>query len=296
MPHHTPIWTPHPSDEALLAAIDKELPQSRALEIDLHLASCEACRRQRDRLESASTDLMAIADASGGETSQRTAQLRARLSTRLATMPEPHATWLPASMTTTAALFAAVIGLAAVLWLRSGLLQRDSASASIEPAARPIHAVTPGAVQPIDVAELCAGRVPVREAVTPEIRQAILHDYQMETVRPDEYELDYLITPELGGSSDRRNLWPERYASRVWNARVKDDLERLLPSLVCQGTLDLATAQQDIATDWIAAYQKYFHTDRPVQTRAGRDADDDRDDHDGELMSLAMPAMSSPWR
>src|SRR4029077_15433286 len=83
-----------------------------------------------------------------------------------------------------------------------------------------------------------------------------------------EYELDYLITPELGGSEDRLNLWPERYGGRVWNARVKDELEQLLPQLVCRGHVDLATAQRDIAVNWIAAYKKYFHTDRPVATGA----------------------------
>jgi len=57
----------------------------------------------------------------------------------------------------------------------------------------------------------------------------VLHDYRMDGIANEEYELDYLITPELGGSSDRRNLWPERYGSRVWNARVKDELEGLLP-------------------------------------------------------------------
>ena len=31
-----------------------------------------------------------------------------------------------------------------------------------------------------------------------------------------------------------------------------------------EGKLDLATAQRDIATDWIAAYKNYFHTDRPL--------------------------------
>jgi hypothetical protein len=34
--------------------------------------------------------------------------------------------------------------------------------------------------------------------------------------------------------------------------------------MVCAGEVDLATAQRDIATDWIAAYKKYFHTDRPL--------------------------------
>ena len=61
----------------------------------------------------------------------------------------------------------------------------------------------------------------------------------MEGVPAHEYELDYLITPELGGSGDRRNLWPERYGARVWNARVKDELEQLLPQLVCRGEVDL---------------------------------------------------------
>ena len=92
----------------------------------------------------------------------------------------------------------------------------------------------------------------------------MLRDYRLEGLPETEYELDYLITPELGGSSDRRNLWPERYGSRVWNARVKDQLELLLPQMVCEGRLDLATAQRDIATDWIAAYRKYFNTETPL--------------------------------
>ena len=107
------------------------------------------------------------------------------------------------------------------------------------------------------------------------VRQAVLRDYRMEDVPAHEYELDYLITPELGGSGDRLNLWPERYGARVWNARVKDELEHLLPQLVCRGQVDLATAQRDIAANWIAAYKKYFHTDRPVGTRAGVSQNED---------------------
>ena len=94
----------------------------------------------------------------------------------------------------------------------------------------------------------------------------------MEGVPSDEYELDYLITPELGGAPDPRNLWPQRYESRVWNAHVKDELERLLPTLVCDRRIRLETAQRDIARDWIAAYRKYFKTDAPLQ--AGRGPDD----------------------
>jgi hypothetical protein len=38
---------------------------------------------------------------------------------------------------------------------------------------------------------------------------------------------------------------------------VKDALERKLHKLVCAGQLDLKTAQREIASDWIEAYQKY---------------------------------------
>jgi hypothetical protein len=107
------------------------------------------------------------------------------------------------------------------------------------------------------------------------VRLAVVRDYRMERLPMQEYELDYLITPELGGSDDRRNLWPEPYASQLWNARVKDELEELLPSLVCAGTLPLAIAQHDMATDWVAAYKKYFHTDRPRHVFDAGDATPD---------------------
>jgi hypothetical protein len=38
--------------------------------------------------------------------------------------------------------------------------------------------------------------------------------------------------------------------------------------MVCAGKVDLPTAQNDIATDWIAAYKKYFHTDTPLTLRS----------------------------
>jgi hypothetical protein len=56
---------------------------------------------------------------------------------------------------------------------------------------------------------------------------------------------------------------------------VKDELESLLPRLVCAGALDLETAQRDMAVDWIAAYKKYFNTDHPLQAHRGPAPDDD---------------------
>ncbi len=71
------------------------------------------------------------------------------------------------------------------------------------------------------------------------------------------YEIDHLISLEIGGSNDIRNLWPQAYFTKPYNARVKDCLENKLHDLVCAGTITLATAQQSIAANWISAYKKY---------------------------------------
>jgi hypothetical protein len=81
---------------------------------------------------------------------------------------------------------------------------------------------------------------------------------------PRHYEVDYLITPALGGADDIRNLWPQPYAEGEWNAHVKDALENHLHDLVCTGNLTLETAQRDIARNWVDAYRKYFNTERPL--------------------------------
>lgn len=69
------------------------------------------------------------------------------------------------------------------------------------------------------------------------------------------YEYDHLVPLELGGATnDARNLWPE--PGRIPNP--KDALERRLNHLVCQRRLSLASAQQQIATNWVAANRRTF--------------------------------------
>jgi len=59
------------------------------------------------------------------------------------------------------------------------------------------------------------------------------------------------------GSDDQSNLWPQprRRIEEKWNAEAKDRLERLTCDMVCDGQLDIATAQEAFAADWIAAYR-----------------------------------------
>jgi hypothetical protein len=73
-----------------------------------------------------------------------------------------------------------------------------------------------------------------------------------DTDSPTHYELDHLVSLELGGSpTNVGNLWPE-LASPTPGFHEKDKVEDYLHSQVCTGKLDLATAQQEIAQDWTA--------------------------------------------
>lgn len=80
------------------------------------------------------------------------------------------------------------------------------------------------------------------------------------------YEIDHLISLELGGSNDPKNLWPESYYTTPWNAHVKDKVEDRMAANVRHelqkhghdaATALLAQYQREISTDWIGAYKKY---------------------------------------
>jgi hypothetical protein len=129
----------------------------------------------------------------------------------------------------------------------------------------PSPRLTPGAARTVDRDELCNSTLPKNQVVPADLRRRVFQAYGIANADPRAYEVDYLITPALGGADDIRNLWPQPYVSTVWNARVKDELEDRLRDLVCGGHIDLAEAQRDISTDWIAAYKKYFGTDQPVR-------------------------------
>jgi hypothetical protein len=71
-----------------------------------------------------------------------------------------------------------------------------------------------------------------------------------------DYEEDHLVSLELGGNPvDPENLWPEAYKPAP-GAREKDTVENWLHAQVCAGALSLREAQDQIRTDWYAAYQK----------------------------------------
>lgn len=198
----------------------------------------------------------------------RLAAGRARLQTRLALEAEQmnrRSRWSLVSARWAMVAAVATMALAAASLMPSRRQESPRRAVGVEADALPVAALTPGATIDIGIGEVCAGSPERPPDVEAAVRDAVLRSYGMEGVPPEEYELDYLITPQLGGTPDARNLWPQRYRERVWNAWVKDQLEDLLPRLVCEGRVDLRTAQRDIAVDWVAAYRKYFRTTSPLQ-------------------------------
>jgi hypothetical protein len=263
----------HLTDHEILQGLDGELSESRQSSVARHLSECEACGARWAAI--ASTASATSADYRSTNTATPLDELsRARLALALARAARepnrPRFVFTPAI----AVAAVAVLAVAATTYF-TGATAAGSLTAG-HGLALPVAAITPGATWDVDVEELCSGATRMRP-VTAAMRAEVLNAYGVEHVPSDLYELDYLITPELGGATDARNLWPQRYASPVWNARVKDELERLLPQLVCSRKLDLATAQRDMASNWIAAYKKYFNTDVPLEAHRGPALDDDAD-------------------
>ena len=161
-----------------------------------------------------------------------------------------------------------VIGL--MIWLSVKAVSGTSSRvARFDIRSVPDPQITPGATLPLTRDDVCAAEMVETARVVPvDVARKVFAAYGVDTPEPRAYEVDYLITPALGGSDNIRNFWPQPYRNTVWNAHIKDALEDHLRQLVCAGQLDLARAQREIALDWISAYKKYFHTQVPLPEHA----------------------------
>jgi hypothetical protein len=122
----------------------------------------------------------------------------------------------------------------------------------------PDPALTPGAVMTTDAAAACTpGYSKSVRHVSGKVKAQVYAEYGIVSHRSGEYEVDHLISLELGGSNDIKNLWPG-YQSEPWNAHVKDKVEDRLHHLVCTGRMRIEDAQQEIASDWVAAYLRWI--------------------------------------
>jgi hypothetical protein len=264
---------PHIPDHDLLLAAEGELSARRALQIDKHLGDCAICRERKEELERIAAGAFRAyrSESSPSVSSDSTARSALIAQMQEISGPRRHS-WLPRiSQAIELRALALVCGLLLLTGIGINVLPRVTSSrdaiSESELAVGPVvpnASLTPGAVRAISLGQVCTLESPAETAqIPPRVKKMVFHEYGMDGAPPLNYEVDHLITPALGGTDDIRNLWPEPYSSE-WNARVKDQLENRLHELVCKGELDLATAQHDIASNWISAYRKYFHTDRPL--------------------------------
>jgi hypothetical protein len=257
----------HLSDQDILLMLDGEASRRGAKQARAHLAACWLCRSRLAELESTIGDFVTLhrrtLDPQLPAATGSRALLKARLS-EAAALP-PTLSWprfLQIFPHHRAAAYFCVALLLSVLGGRL-LLKHLQVPASTDylplaSAAIPDPKLTPGATRPVSIGDVCS--MPHEQVVSDvpgSLREEVFKEYGIVNPHPEDYEIDYLIAPGLGGTEDIRNLWPEPSTRSQWNAHVKDALEERLHQLVCDGRLDLPTAQRAIARDWISAYKKY---------------------------------------
>lgn len=251
----------HLTDAELLMLADGELTARDAGEARNHLASCWTCRERNRSFEEAVTDFVRSRNEMRTDRIPPAAGPRASLRARMAELSVKESTsskWTDSWRLIAQPITGRLLAAAACLAVLAGSLVFFEFTVNAE-GPRPDAQLTPGETRPISLAEVCSSaqaEVVVRH-ISLETQQKVLTAYGLKGIKSGEFEVDYLITPDLGGAETVRNLWPQPYSAR-WNAKVKDELEQRLHDLVCAGKLDLQTAQRDIARDWIVAYKKYI--------------------------------------
>jgi len=128
----------------------------------------------------------------------------------------------------------------------------------------PDPACTTGAIFTVGTTTICTVGYTAKVREVPlSVKKQVFKEYGIDYSLHSNYEVDHLISLELGGSNDISNLWPENYIINS-GARTKDSFENYLHSQICKGSISLAEAQKQISTDWV----KYDNIRRSIKEAA----------------------------
>jgi hypothetical protein len=259
----------HPSDQQLLLDVEGELSAQEAELVRSHLDACWKCRARRQEIENAIADFVRVHQREFDVKLPPAAGQRALLKAQLAQLSTalPNSNWFVLTRRSDRALAVAACAFAvlSLFFIRFVISRRDRSLPQPVVVSIPDSRLTPGAAILATRQAVCSLANTKNKAVPVALQKQVFEEYGIAGAEPRAYEVDYLVTPALGGADDIRNLWPHSYSATVWNARVKDALEDRLREMVCGGDLDLTEAQKEIAENWIAAYKKYFHTEQPLE-------------------------------
>lgn len=136
----------------------------------------------------------------------------------------------------------------------------------------PDATVTPGVVRTTDLNQVCGTHTSEFRHTTEKMKNQVYAEYGIAKQAINKktfcggdvhcdglpklplYEIDHVISLELGGADDVRNLYPQPYYAHP-GSHEKDMLENKLHGAVCGGSMSLKEAQKVIAEDW---YQEYL--------------------------------------
>jgi hypothetical protein len=134
---------------------------------------------------------------------------------------------------------------------------RTKSSGCISQNALPDKDCTPGAI----IAEATKEQICVSgysqsvRNVSEKTKNEVYASYNITSHPTGAYEVDHLISLELGGSNDISNLWAEP-ANPKPGFHEKDKVENYLHKQVCDGKISLQDAQIEIANDWLPVYNQ----------------------------------------
>jgi hypothetical protein len=119
----------------------------------------------------------------------------------------------------------------------------------------PDHVFTPGAVDPTLTKEIICDKTHHTSEdrhVTQSTKIKVCLEYGITNGCPGkEYEIDHLVSIELAGSNDIKNLWPQPLdTTDIIGYHMKDVVENRAHAAVCSGKMSLEDAQKGISGDW----------------------------------------------
>jgi hypothetical protein len=146
--------------------------------------------------------------------------------------------------------------------MRIALLLLIASTMLADGAELPDPALTPGVARTdLTVEQICKTKWGKdHRAVTAAMKRQVFLAYGYAKQNKDPRcpcEIDHLISRELGGADDVKNLWVQSYQGQ-WNAHDKDRLENRLHKEMCAGNLTLEETSTMLRDDWRKAFVTYF--------------------------------------
>jgi hypothetical protein len=137
-----------------------------------------------------------------------------------------------------------------------GLGQRTKTSGCQSSGNLPDPACTPGHIFAATKEQICTpGYARSVRDVSQSLKEKVYESYGITSRTPGQYNIDHLISLQLGGSNDIANLWPLAAEPRP-GYREKIKVENYLHDRLCSGAMTLQDVQVQIATDWISVYNR----------------------------------------